>query len=582
MRLQAIASVLSVVLLAFGAQAAEKRYLVIMKGSSDFRAAQTAFARKSEFRGSLKLNEGLFRVPAAKLALVNGRLEKSLRNLNSLVVRADESQEKLLKLNPGVAYVEEEIFHPLPKPVGGMGPKILATRLQSQPVQRMGIDSFRSTPKTPWGILAVKAMAAWPGSNGGSGARVLVLDTGVDKDHPSLAANLEKGADFVGDNQQPYAYADTIGHGTHVAGTIAAVSDSGGFTGVAPQAKILAGRVCSSMGCSNIAIAQGVNWGLTENVDVISMSLGGMWSTPAERDAITKAEAAGITIVAASGNDGSASISYPAALGEVIAVGAVDSQMAHAAFSQYGPELAISGPGVEIMSSVPRGTGRESDVQMTIGDGAAVRFASTTFEGAGDCPEPLENGIVDAGLGRVEDFAAVDARGKFALMARGELKFIEKVQNAIAAGAVGAIIFNNAPGLIRGALTQDGSKLAIPVFMIEQQAGEQLRQALTTQQPVRSRVAVVATDYALLDGTSMATPHVSGVVALMKSANKSLRPKDVKALLQRTAVALSPNANNEFGAGLVDADAAVRAAIAFQPPAEPALPEPVVPEPVIP
>lgn len=392
----------------------------------------------------------------------------------------------------------------------------------------------------------------------GRGVKVGILDTGIDASHPDLQGKVLLFKDFIAGKPGPY---DDHSHGTHVAGTIAAVTDASGFTGVAPQSKILAGRVCSAQGCSNIAIARGVNWGLAENVDVISMSLGGAWSTPAERDAITKATAQGITVVAASGNDGTNRISYPAALPEVIAVGAVDQNNRKAAFSQYGPELAIVAPGVEVVSTVPQGTGRESDVQVNVSATGAQRLTSVTFEGAADVPTPLENTMAYAGLGRPEDFAAADVRGKFALMARGEIKFIDKVQNAINAGAIGAIIFNNAPGLIHGALTQDGTKMSVPVFMIEQVPGESLRAALNAHQEVKARVAVIATDYAPLDGTSMATPHVTGVVALLKAANRALTPAQVKQILQKTALPLAPNDNNEFGAGMINAMAATGAAV---------------------
>ncbi len=157
--------------------------------------------------------------------------------------------------------------------------------------------------------------------------------------------------------------------------------DPAGFTGVAPQAKILMGRVCSEQGCSNVAIAQGINWGITEKVDVISMSLGGMWSTPAERDAVLKADKAGVTVVAASGNNGSGKVSFPAALPSVIAVGAIDNTLKKADFSQYGPELAVVAPGVAVVSSVPQGTGREASVEISM-DNKAAKVNASTFQGA--------------------------------------------------------------------------------------------------------------------------------------------------------------------------------------------------------
>ncbi|HWU42549.1 MAG TPA: S8 family serine peptidase, partial [Bdellovibrio sp.] len=352
---------------------------------------------------------------------------------------------------------------------------------------------------------------------------------------------------------------DHVGHGTHVSGTIAGVMDANGFTGVAPKAKLLMGRVCTEQGCSNVAIASGINWGIAQKVDVISMSLGGSMSTPAERDAVAKADRAGLTVVAASGNDGSNKVSYPGALPTVIAVGAVDNTSKKADFSQYGPELAVVAPGVDVISSVPQGTGRESSVTLTVGKNSA-KVNSATFQGAREVLNGESNVLVEAGLGKPEDFNGKDVKGKYALISRGEISFGDKIKNAMAAGATGAIIYNNAPGLLQGALTQDGSVLPVAVFMIEQTVGQQLVAALKAGTDVKADVQTVATDYASFQGTSMATPHVAGVAALIKATNKKLTGAQVKAILKRTATPLGPNSNNEYGSGLVNAEAAVNAA----------------------
>lgn len=532
-----------IVTVLFATAAQAERVIVIMKDKQAFKSAHMAYKMK----GSYALKGFNWDQQPNGLGQVDGQVEDSLENLNTLIIDTNsESEIAKLKANPAVAYVEKEIFHEAPRPVKGF----LAKAQKSQ--QKVG-------QKTPWGIHAVKAPQAWALSNQGQGARVLVLDTGIDQAHPSLKSNFEKGQDFTGDSSGS-DYTDHVGHGTHVAGTIAGAIDKTGFTGVAPKAKILAGRVCSENGCSNVSIAQGINWGIQEKVDVISMSLGGMWSTPAERDAVAKADKAGITVVAASGNNGSNRVSYPAALSTVIAVGATDINNLKADFSQYGPELAIVAPGVAVVSSVPQGTGRESSVTISIGTKSA-KVASTTFQGAKEVLTPEINVLVPAGLGKDTDFANIDVKGKYALISRGEITFADKIKNAIKAGAAGAVIYNNAPGLINGALTDDGSVLPIAVFMIEQNVGQEILKSITAGQTVKATLQTIATDYAPFDGTSMATPHVSGVVALMKSANKALTGAQVKALLKQTATALGPNTNNEYGAGLVNAEAAVAAAI---------------------
>lgn len=539
MRRNVFALILTVL---FATAAHAERVIVIMKDKESFNTAHRAYKMKGSYalRG-FNLN--------GQSSQLEGQVKDSLENLNTLIVDTKDSAEvEKLKANPAVAYVEKEVFHEAPRPVKGY----LARAESSQQSQN------QVGQNTPWGIYAVKAPQAWSASKKGAGARVLILDTGIDENHPSLKANFERGQDFTGDSGGE-DYTDNVGHGTHVAGTIAGVLDKNGFTGVAPKAKILAGRVCSEKGCSNVAVAQGINWGISQNVDVISMSLGGTWSTPAERDAVSKADKAGVTVVAASGNDGINKVSYPAALPSVIAVGAVDNTLKKAGFSQYGPELAVVAPGVAVASSVPQGTGRAASVDIAIGDKSS-KVPSSSFQGAKEILQAETNELVESGLGKVEDFAKVKVKGKYALIRRGEIKFGEKVDNAIKAGAAGVIIYNNAPGLLQGALTEDGVVLPVGVFMIEQTVGEKIVEQLAAGQVVKATLQTVVTDYASFDGTSMATPHVSGVVALMKAANKSLTGAQVKEILQQTAQPLGPNTNNEYGAGLVNAEAAVAAA----------------------
>lgn len=538
----------AVVALSLEANAA--KYLVVYKTNVGFQQGYKNFSSRygmSDFR----TGRGHYRL---------GKLE-GLYAMNSIVLNNPTSADlSTVQNDPNVALIEAEYYHPAPRPIRGYKLTRVMPSMRLMDNTPPNMAGFPGA-NTPWGILAVHAPQAWNTAHFGAGARVAVLDTGIDKDHPAVRAALEQGQDFCDDNNTPYEFADHVGHGTHVSGTIAGSMLPGGFSGVAPQAKILMGRVCATEGCSNIAIARGIAWAVEQKVDVISMSLGGDMITKAEKVAVASAEQAGVVVVAAAGNDGSAHVSYPAALPTVISVGAVASDLTHASFSQWGPELKISAPGVGVLSSVPQGTARVAHVQLFINNQWADA-PSTHFQGSADTTSELKGEVVYAGFGAAADFAKVDVHGKIVLVDRGnQIRFSDKVQGALQGGAIAVLIANNEPGLFQGGLTNDPNQtVPIPVFLIEQAKGQIVNQSLQAGQKVGADMNVVAADYDAWDGTSMATPHVSGVVALVKATNHNLTPAQVRSIITSTAQPLQPNTQNQFGAGLVNAEAAVNAA----------------------
>ena len=203
----------------------------------------------------------------------------------------------------------------------------------------------------PWGIARVHAPAVWSKTMG-KGVKVGVIDTGIDSKHPDLAANYKGGVNIVDSAASPD---DDNGHGSHVAGTIAAVKDGSGVVGVAPEASLYAIKVLDADGGGTPdAIVDGLQWAAEHGMDVVNLSLGGP-GTPALKRAVKAANKAGVTVVAASGNDPKSPVSSPANYPEAIAVSASTKEEKLASFSTTGPEVAFIAPGHEVISDAPGG-----------------------------------------------------------------------------------------------------------------------------------------------------------------------------------------------------------------------------------
>ena len=205
----------------------------------------------------------------------------------------------------------------------------------------------------------IDAPEAWALFEGNSNVTVAVIDSGVDYTHPDLAANYAGGDDFVFADGDPM---DDNGHGTHVAGTIAAAmgnltgapSRAEGVVGVAPHARIRAYKVCRADGtCDDFAIQQAIARAITDGANIINMSLGDTTYSQSLDDAVQDAWNAGLVIVAGAGNDGTSAPFYPAAFDHVISVAAFDEYHERPSFSNFGNWVDIAAPGTFIMSTYP-------------------------------------------------------------------------------------------------------------------------------------------------------------------------------------------------------------------------------------
>ena len=212
----------------------------------------------------------------------------------------------------------------------------------------------------PWGIDRIDAEKVWATSTADT-IKVAIIDTGIDKDHADLIANLRGGVNFVSKSPvkpaDPNKWDDDNGHGTHVAGIVAAVDNEIGVIGTAPEAYLWAVKVLDRNGSGYVSdVIDGINWAVDNGMQVVNMSLGSGNDVQALHDAVDAAYAAGIVLVAAAGNsgdgDGSTNeVVYPAKYSSVIAVAATASDDSIPSWSSDGEEVELAAPGVSIRST---------------------------------------------------------------------------------------------------------------------------------------------------------------------------------------------------------------------------------------
>lgn len=203
-------------------------------------------------------------------------------------------------------------------------------------------------------LVAINAPQGWTLTTGANSVTIAILDTGVDLSHPDLFTKILPGYDFV--NNDAFAQ-DDHGHGTHVAGIAAALINNGiGIAGVDGGASILPVKVLDAYGNGSYSnVAAGIIWATNNGAQVINLSLGGAKPSFVLEDAINYAHERNVILVGASGNSGVGTVLYPAAYPFVIAVAASNSTNKWASFSNYGPEVDVTAPGVMIYSAYPGG-----------------------------------------------------------------------------------------------------------------------------------------------------------------------------------------------------------------------------------
>ncbi|MFC3647251.1 S8 family serine peptidase [Planctobacterium marinum] len=419
---------------------------------------------------------------------------------------------------------------------------------------------------SPWGIANVQADQVSDAS--ASNTTVCIIDSGYDITNPDLAANNASGTNDSGTGQW-----STPGgsHGTHVAGTIAAVNNNEGVVGVLPNTNVNLHiiKVFTASGWAYSSdLVDAIDDCQTAGAQVVNMSLGGPSSTTSESNAMQAFENDGMLLIAAAGNDGDSTHSYPASYDAVVSVAAVDESGLHAEFSQYTSQVELSGPGEAILSTVGVGDGRQGFITYngsTTGDDRVLPQSRYVQQG-GNYVITNVNGTVSGELASCSmsagNYSCGNMSGKICIAERYENQSgsnypeIDPAEACANAGAEGVIVYSNSarPGLQNPFLVDGNSAVDMPTVSVNRALGQSLLANVGSNATLEVRGN---TDYAYYNGTSMATPHVAGVAALAWSNNPTCSATEVRNALKQTALDLdSSGRDNRTGWGLVQTKAA--------------------------
>ena len=403
----------------------------------------------------------------------------------------------------------------------------------------------------PWGIDAVQARDVWDtnrntvvdsGAPTGAGITVCIIDSGYYAEHEDLK-DASTGISQVDDDYQT----DGSGHGSHVAGTIGALNNSVGVVGVSPGdvnyhiVKIFNNDGVWASGSDLVAAIYNCR---DNGANVISMSMGGASSNRREQRAFDTLYSNGILHIAAAGNEQEETpglMSYPASYGSVISVAAVDSNLNIASFSNQNSAVEIAAPGVGVLSTIPY-----IETNSLIVDGTEYTPNHIEFSAFGSASGEL----VDGGL--CTSSGAWD--GKVVLCQRGDISFLEKVTAVYQGGGAAAIVYNNEPGNFLGTLGEEPAFELLAISLSQEDGQFLVSNKLGAIASLTSTHTFPTSGYEAWDGTSMATPHVSGVAALIWSANPSWTNVEIREAMNATAFDLGVSGRDSiFGYGLVQA-----------------------------
>lgn len=428
-----------------------------------------------------------------------------------------------------------------------------------------------------WGLSRVKAPEAWEIIEDKPGVIVAVIDSGVDYLHPDLTGRIWVNAlefdgtegvddddnghiddlygwDFAGADWRTSDGGDSDpmdidGHGTHVAGIIAAEGNNGqGVAGTDPNSKIMILRVQADNAVSYESwdVVQAIDYAIENGARIVNCSFGGGEGSAIEEAAFARLRDAGIMAVCAAGNDGlnidlPENRQYPAGydLDNIVSVAASNRSDMLAGFSNYGlDQVDVMAPGVGIESTTITGVNTNASLAVETG-GQTVEYRAIGMAFAGTTgPDGLTGSGYNCGKGYPDEFPP-GTSGYIAIIQRGHREdqlpffFSEKADNAKNAGAIAAVIYNNEPGGFSGTLGSTGDW--IPVVSVSEADGTAIV-ALGGQQQMTlvNHIIEEGAAYAAQDGTSMAAPFVTGIAGMLFSVDSSLGYRRVKSIILDT------------------------------------------------
>ena len=384
-----------------------------------------------------------------------------------------------------------------------------------------------------------------------SGMKVCVIDSGLDASNSDF-----NWSTITGDNDSGTGNWNSHGgpHGTHVAGTVGAADNNVGVVGMAPGVPMHIIKVFNAAGWGYSSdLAHAANLCSAAGANIITMSLGGGGANSTEENAFNSFTSNGGLVLAAAGNDGNNVRSYPAGYSSVMMVGANDADNNIASFSQFPPitrrvkgqttsddtiGVEVTAGGVDTLSTYPAGL---------------ATVASMSADGVGYASSAMENqGFASGSTYNMGTAEATDngANGKVCVIQRGNISFHDKVANCENSGGIGAIIYNNEAGMLYGTLG-DTNSTSIPAVGATMEDGPALTAAST------ATVDIGAGDYGYMSGTSMATPAVAGIAALVWSNHPTCSGTEIRNAMKASAEDQGAAGRDDyFGYGIVKAAAA--------------------------